>query len=354
MLGELARRLEPQWDLTVVAPAASGAATHDASVPYAVKRTRFAWGGPRSAAVLAEMAMLTRRVQSHMVVAGHLLTIPSAITAGRDRALVAFLYGSELWAPKAQRVLRAFARRPSGYVAISQFTASIAALEGVPRERIEIVEPGAASLPRPEGWRERLGSLGLTTRYGNVVPFFLTLARLAEPHKGQDLIIRVLAPLLARHPDFRYVIAGDGPLQRSFRQVAQASGVESAVVFAGRVDETTKTALLAGCRALVMPSREAPAAAQFEGFGITYLEAALLGRPSIGGDAGAVPEVVVDGETGLLVDPRDSVALLEAMMRLADDPHLADELGARAQARAATFTWDRTANGVDEFLRKLM
>jgi len=125
-------------------------------------------------------------------------------------------------------------------------------------------------------------------------------------------------------------------------------------MFAGRIDDTTKGALLAGCRALVMPSREARAAAQFEGFGIAYLEAALSGRPSIGGAAGATAEVVVNGNTGLLVDPRDGVALVEAMLLLAEDPRLAAELGRRARRRAATFTWARTAEAIDELLRTLI
>jgi len=300
------------------------------------------------------MAVLAHAVPSDVILAGHLVTLPVAVAAVRHSTLAVMLYGSELWAPKARHTLRLLAKRPSAYLAISRFTASIAASVGVPLERIAIVEPGASALPRPPDWHERLEGLGLTEPNGSPMPYFLTVARLVEPHKGQDVVIRALPPLVARYPSVRYVIAGDGPLRSSFQWIARAAGVERSVVFVGQIDDATKGALLASCRALVMPSREARAAAQFEGFGIVYLEAALSGRPSIGGAAGAAPEVIVDGLTGLLVDPQNCVAVADAMMRLADDPRLADELGERARRRATTFTWAKTADVVDEVLRRVM
>jgi phosphatidylinositol alpha-1,6-mannosyltransferase len=299
------------------------------------------------------MAMLGRAVRSNVVVAGHLAVLPAAIVAAGHSPSAVFLYGGELWSPKARHVLRLLAQRPSTFLAISRFTASVAAAAGVPRERVDIVLPGAAASPRPADWHERLRRLGLVNGAGTVVPFFLTVARLAEPHKGHDIVIRSLPPLVARYPGVRYVIAGDGPLRRLLERVVSTSGAEHSVVFAGRVDDATKGALFAGCRALVMPSREARAAAHFEGFGIVYLEAALSGRPSIAGNTGPGPEVVIDGETGLLVDPQDRVAVLEAMMRLADDVSLANKLGERARKRAAVFTWDKTADAVDRCLRGL-
>jgi phosphatidylinositol alpha-1,6-mannosyltransferase len=84
-----------------------------------------------------------------------------------------------------------------------------------------------------------------------------------------------------------------------------------------------------------MVSRESPAAGQFEGFGLVYAEAAHAGRPSIAGRAGAAPEVVIDGETGLLAIPDDPVAFASAALRLLEDPALADRLGLAAQERAA-------------------
>jgi phosphatidylinositol alpha-1,6-mannosyltransferase len=250
-------------------------------------------------------------------------------------------------------ILRLFGTWPRTYLAISRFTARMAIDGGIAAQRIRVVEPGASPPLFPDDGRKCFERLGLLDPSGEVFPFFLTIARLAEPHKGHDTVIRALPPLVARHPEARYVVAGDGPLRGSLARLASISGVEESVVFLGHVDETTKGALLAGCRALVMPSREAPAAAQFEGFGIAFLEAALAGRPSIGGAAGAVPEVVLGGTTGLIVDPQNSAELLEAMMRLMDS-HFADELGERARERAVAFTWRKMTAAVDRALSELL
>jgi phosphatidylinositol alpha-1,6-mannosyltransferase len=134
-------------------------------------------------------------------------------------------------------------------------------------------------------------------------------------------------------------MAGDGPLRHHLEHVAATAAATAATVFAGQVDEATKGALIRHCRALVMVSREAHAAAQFEGFGLVYLEAALAGRPSLAGRAGAAPEVVADEETGLLVEPDRPAQIADATLRLLD-PEYADALGAAARERArATGTW---------------
>jgi phosphatidylinositol alpha-1,6-mannosyltransferase len=354
MLGKLAQGLAETWEVTVIAPPIANSTGQEPDAHYTVKRSRTQWGGARSARALVEMGALAGTTRADVVLAGHLATLPAAIAANRRGQTAALLYGSELWSPKMRAILRLFGTWPRTYLAISRFTAAIAIECGVAAHRIRVVEPAASAPLIPDDGRDCLRRLGLLDPRGEIVPFFLTVARLAEPHKGHDVVIRALLPLVARHPDVRYVVAGDGPLRGSLERLARVTGVEESVVFAGLVTEVAKGALLASCRALVMPSREAPAAAQFEGFGIAFLEAALAGRPSIGGTAGAVPEVVVAGRTGLMVDPRDSVELLEAMMRLMDEPHLADELGKRAQQRAAAFTWARTTAAVDRELRKLV
>jgi phosphatidylinositol alpha-1,6-mannosyltransferase len=353
MLGKLAQGLAEKWEVTVIAPATAGSTDTEGDVPYAVKRSRTRWGGARSARALGEMAALGCSARPNVVLAAHLATLPAAVAASRPRHTAAILYGSELWSPKTRAILRLFWAWPRTYLAISRFTARMAIEGGIAAQRIRVVEPGASPPLLPQNGRQCFERLGLLDPSGDVVPFFVTIARLAEPHKGHDAVIRALPPLVARHPEVRYVVAGDGPLRGSLERLASVSGVEKSVLFVGRVDETTKGALLGGCRALVMPSREAPAAAQFEGFGIAFLEAALAGRPSIGGAAGAVPEVVIGGTTGLIVDPQNSTELLESMMRLMD-PRFADELGEHARERAVAFTWSKTTATVDRTLRELL
>ena len=123
----------------------------------------------------------------------------------------------------------------------------------------------------------------------------------------------------------------------------------------GAVDDATKDALLASCRAFVMVSRESRRPALFEGFGIVYLEAALAGRPALAGASGGVPDAVVDEETGLLVDPLSVPAVTAAALRLLDDPELADSLGERARRRAERdFTWEVAVGRMERCLESVL
>jgi phosphatidylinositol alpha-1,6-mannosyltransferase len=265
--------------------------------------------------------------------------LPAVLAGGRRPPSALLAYGSELWDPRTSAVVRRFARMVSGFVAISEFTSSELQQLGVPERAIVVTPLGADTPIVPADARDRLARLHLVDEIG-IRPYFVTIARLAEPHKGHDVVLRALPALAHRQPRLRYVIAGDGPLRGYLERMALTGGAEAAI-FAGRVDEPTKAALLSTCQALVMVSREAHAAAQFEGFGLVYAEAARAARPSIAGRAGAAPEVVLDGITGLLIAPDDPVEFTVAALRLLDDPSLASRLGAAARDRAdRLYTWE--------------
>jgi phosphatidylinositol alpha-1,6-mannosyltransferase len=239
-------------------------------------------------------------------------------------------------------------------MAISRFTAHEAATAGLRSSRIVISPPGAAEPALPGQAVPILEALGLV-RDGTTVPFFLTISRLDEPHKGHDVFLRALPALRERYPDLEYVIAGEGALVRELSLLADRLGVGQAVRMFGSIDEATKGALLAYCRAFVMVSRESRRPALFEGFGIVYLEAALAGRPSLAGASGGVADAIVSEETGLLVDPLSVPAITAAAMRLLDDPELADSLGERARVRAQRdFTWAVAVGRMERCLESML
>ena len=91
-----------------------------------------------------------------------------------------------------------------------------------------------------------------------------------------------------------------------------------------------------------------------EGFPLVACEAMAAGRPVIASNAGGIPEVVIHGDTGLLVPASDVGALAEAILRLASDQGLRDEMGRAALARANLFTWDAAARRADEVYRHLL
>jgi glycosyltransferase involved in cell wall biosynthesis len=121
------------------------------------------------------------------------------------------------------------------------------------------------------------------------------------------------------------VIGGSGPLEGELRSQAVALGVSDAIVWPGHVLDMPR--FLSALDVFVSP-------ATTEAFGIALIEAAAAGVPTIATRVGGVPEVILDGETGLLVAPHDSSALAQAIVGLLDDRHTAIKLAEHARRRA--------------------
>jgi phosphatidylinositol alpha-1,6-mannosyltransferase len=333
LLAEVAAGLTSDWEVHVIAPAHPEAGAHDRAQGYSVHRMHASWKGPGRVVVALEMGALLVRLAPHTIVVGHSSLLPLVTVVRRRVPLIGMFYGGELWAPLNRRVVRHFGSRLDRAISISEFTSRQMVTLGIPAEKIQLTPLGADEATVPPDALQRLAALGLVED-GEVLPYFLTIARLSEPHKGVDVFLRAIPALRAINPRLRYVVAGGGSLLEELRDLAHHTRLDGTVLFAGPVHEDTKQTLLAHCLAFVMISREAPAAAQFEGFGLVYMEAALAGRPSIAGAAGAGPEVVRHMETGLVVDPRSELAAVEAGRLLLEDPALADRLGAAAERSA--------------------
>lgn len=153
-------------------------------------------------------------------------------------------------------------------------------------------------------------------------PYFLFIGVLRY-YKGLEYLLEAAPGVRAK-----IVIAGSGPEGARLRAHAARRGIGN-VVFAGQVTEEEKVSLLQACRALVLPSH-----LRSEAFGMVLVEAAIHGRPQISCEIGTGTSYVnADGESGLVVPPRDPAALAGAMNRLLGEPGLAAELGAGARAR---------------------
>ncbi|MBI5833302.1 MAG: glycosyltransferase family 4 protein [Armatimonadetes bacterium] len=167
-----------------------------------------------------------------------------------------------------------------------------------------------------------------------------------EPKKNVLVLLDALARLAAdgrRVP--RLVLAG--ALSWGTHEVMRAflaRGLQTKVLFLGRVRDEELPALYAGATAFLFPSL-------VEGFGLPPLEAMAAGVPVVGSTCGAVAEVV--GDAGLLADPADSNAWAEAMVQVTEDDDLRTRLVARGRDRAAQYTWDRTARLTIEVYREL-
>ena len=147
----------------------------------------------------------------------------------------------------------------------------------------------------------------------------LAVCRL-EYQKGLDVAIRALAAVRSRHPDIELVVLGEGPERPALESLAHDPGVK--VHLLGRVPDVA--AWLRRATLLVHPAR-------WEGFGLAVLEAMVAGVPVVASRVSSLPELVVDGETGVLVDPQEPAALATGIERVLEAP---EPLGAAAQRRA--------------------
>ena len=153
----------------------------------------------------------------------------------------------------------------------------------------------------------------------------LTLASLV-PRKGIDVLVDALGLLAARGAAPVAWIAGEGEQRAALEARAAGLGLGGRVRFLGRRDDARD--LLAACDAFVLPARR-------EGLGVAALEAMAAARPVVASRVGGLAEAVVDGRTGILVEPGDARALADAIERLARDPALRARLGAAGPARVA-------------------
>jgi glycosyltransferase involved in cell wall biosynthesis len=219
--------------------------------------------------------------------------------------------------------------------AISRSTADDLVARGIAPEAIRVVHPGIdlsfftpAEPPRREP-----------------VPTFLYLGRLKR-YKGIDRLLRAAAMLRAEGVRVRLVIGGRGDWEPRLRALAGELGVAGETEFCGFVSEDRKRELFRMAWANVFPSPK-------EGWGMTNIEAAACGTPSIASDSPGLRESVVHGRTGLLVPHGDVEALAGAMRRVAADPGLRDALAEGAREFALGFGWDRAADETARHLREV-
>ena len=216
------------------------------------------------------------------------------------------------------------------------------------RAPISIVHPGvdtaafAPSAEARERAREKLGVAGRRV--------LLTVSRLAA-NKGHARVIEALPALRARFPDLVYLVVGQGGERAALEALAAARGVADAVRFEGLVDERAPTTPRATCSRCRRAARARRGKAG-EGFGIAYVEAGACGVPVVASASGGGAEVVIDGETGCVVDPGDPGALERAIAGLLADPARARRLGEAARRHCLRFDWERGTDALEAVLRE--
>ena len=179
-------------------------------------------------------------------------------------------------------------------------------------------------------------------------PRLLVLSRLVTD-KGVDLAIRALRAIRERSPNAVLAVAGDGPARGDLERLVAELDLGAAVEFLSWVSPAEVPALLNVTDVVLVPSR------WDEAFGLVALEAAQMGRPTVATRVGGLPEVVVHGVTGLLVEREDVAALAAAVLTLIEHPDAARQMGEAARRRALeVFGWERYLDEYDSLYRHLV
>jgi len=216
---------------------------------------------------------------------------------------------------------------------------------GVAPERVDVIPLAANPLFRP---LDAGAAAAACRQRWNLERSFLLYVGGNDVRKNLPTLLRAWSIAAARLSDHELVIAGamrnEPPFFPDIRGLAAQLALPR-LRFLGSVLDAEKHLLFAACTAFVWPSR-------YEGFGLPPLEAMQAGAPVISSDSSSMPEVV--GQAGLLVPPDDVGALTAALVNVASDLQLQTQLRAKGLARAAAFTWRRTAELTLESYRRAL
>jgi phosphatidylinositol alpha-1,6-mannosyltransferase len=164
----------------------------------------------------------------------------------------------------------------------------------------------------------------------------LTVSRLV-PRKGIDKVLEALPVVAGQFPNLLYAVVGDGPQRRALERKAQALGIASMVRFFGAVAHTQTREFYNAAELVLLPNREE--AGEADGLPLVFLEANACAKPVIGGRAGGTPEIVRDGENGVLVDGNDPGAIAVALRDLLGNQEMRTAMGQRGFEMARDWGW---------------
>ncbi len=234
---------------------------------------------------------------------------------------------------RVERTIDAIARRSADVIVANSAAVAddVVQREGVEPTRVRVIHNGVVLPPETDPGRRQAARAALgVLDDGPVVGCVGTF----KPGKGQERVVRIMTTVREQIPDAWLAFVGDGPERAGVERLVAEAGLDR-VRFLGTVPDARR--LYDGFDVLL-------SASDAEGLPNVVLEAAAAGRPIVASAAGGTPEIVIDGETGLLASVGDEDGLGRALLAVLDDPALAERLGRSARAHVAR------AFGLDRFV----
>ena len=291
--------------------------------------------------------ILSNLSQTKLVFAGHPNFGPLALFQKVLRPktpYIIYTYGVDVWEPLP--LLRRWGLKKSQLVAaISSHTAQcVIEKQGVDPRKVALLHPPLS----PNFFTGELAPLPKEMNFQKDAKVLLTVARLSryDRDKGVETVLRVLPEIVEVIPDVHYVIVGDGDDRPRLEQLTKELGISSNVTFAGAV-KGELTNYYRMCDVFVMPSRK-------EGYGIVFVEAMALGKPVVGGRHGGTPDIVIDSQTGYLVEYGDLEILKRRLINLLSDEYLREEMGRKGKERLEKmFTFQKFHAQLNRMLKQV-
>jgi glycosyltransferase involved in cell wall biosynthesis len=292
---------------------------------------------------------LARAFRPHIVHGAVFEGLPPAVVAGRAcgaRVIVEETSHATNRSRAGHLLFRSLVAASDACVAISPGVGEyLRDVTRVPLRKIHVIPNGVfrpilPSLTQRPGLRLQLGFAPDDFVVGSV-------SRLVDDgHKRVSDLIRAVANASASCPRVRLLVAGDGRERLGLERLARTLGLAEKAVFTGHREDVGNLYRVMDVFALVSGR---------EGFGLVLPEAMFCGLPVIATRVGGIPDIVISGETGLLVPPCDPRAIADAILRLEAEPQVRARMGEAALRRAELkFSAERYAKDVDAFYQALL
>lgn len=323
--------------ITVLAPDMNEAAQFDSKQNFKIIREKFLSGNFLTSGknLLKAVFRLTKNNKYDLIICNHVLvaTIGRILSFFMNKPFLIITYGKDtlefLHNPILRGLVKTNLKKSRAIITCSEYTKSVVSNLNVNQDKIYAVLPGVDSKFEP---KEKNVQLLRKYRLENSSILY-TIGRLVE-RKGHDIVIKSLPIIIEQIPNVKYLIVGDGEHRRRLEQLVVEYGVEDYVVFAGEVEDSALVDHYNIGDVFVMPSRYLESTGSVEGFGIVYLEAGACEKVVIGGNSGGAPEAVGDSQTGILVDPTDTIDIANKIINILINHNLAKEIAHNAHRRA--------------------
>jgi glycosyltransferase involved in cell wall biosynthesis len=235
-----------------------------------------------------------------------------------------------------------YSRFVTRFVAISSFVAKTLEDIGVSRERITLI----ASSVRVEEFEIQEPALDLRTELGLSREDFVILnVGSLSREKGHENLLDVATIVSKETRRAKFIVAGEGRLRARLERRAKELGIEQVVRFLGFREDVPR--LMRISNTFLFPSES-------EGLGTSVLEAMAARLPVVASRTGGISEIVQEGVTGFLAESQDVHSMAEAVMRLATEPELATEMGARALKAAEGYSFEHSSEAHEKLYHDLV